>query len=109
MKAPWEQEHATLAQVTIGGVAVAAGSRVRLRPRAGGDILDLALAGKVAIVQAIEQDYEGAVLLAVTVEDDPGRDLGVGSGEAGGWQPGHRFFFSPGEIEPIGAAHGVDR
>ena len=98
----WDQEHTTRSQVVIDGVEVAPGSRVRLRPRAGGDILDLALVGKVAIIQAIEQDFEGTIFLAVTVEDDPGRDLGEGSGEAGGWQPGHRFFFSPGEVEPVG-------
>jgi hypothetical protein len=31
------------------------------------------------------------------VEDDPGRDLGELR------QPGHRFFFTPAEIEPLGA------
>jgi len=34
------------------------GDRVRLRPRAGGDIFDLALAGKIAIIEAIEQDMK---------------------------------------------------
>jgi len=68
---------------------------VRLKPRAGGDIFDLALAGKVAVVEAIEQDYEGKIHLAVVVEDDPGRDLGMLR------QPGHRFFFSPEEVEPL--------
>jgi hypothetical protein len=29
------------------------------------------------------------------VDDDPGRDLGMLR------QPGHRFFFSPSEVEPI--------
>ena len=38
--------------------------------------MDLVLAGKAAIVEGIEQDYEDRVLLSVTVEDDPGRDLG---------------------------------
>jgi hydrogenase maturation protease len=33
--------------------------------------------------------------LAVVVEDDPGRDLGFDR------QPGHRFFFMPGEVEPV--------
>ncbi|HWE61803.1 MAG TPA: hypothetical protein VHB98_08835 [Chloroflexota bacterium] len=109
MSAPWEQDHATLSQMVIDGMAVVSGSRVRLRPCPGGDILDLALAGKVAVVQAIEQDFEGKIMLAVTVEDDPGRDLGEGSGAAGGWQPGHRFFFSPAEVEPLDARHGADR
>lgn len=71
------------------------GDRVRLKPRLGGDIFDLALSGKVAVVEAIEQDYEGKAHLAVVVEDDPGRDLGMLR------QPGHRFFFSPEEVEPL--------
>ena len=81
--------------VTIAGVEVGSGSRVVLRPRGGGDMLDLALAGKVAVVESIEQDMEGRVHLAVTLEEDPGRDLGQGR------QPGHRFFFSGEEAEPL--------
>ncbi len=79
--------------VTVGGVEVRAGDRVRLWPRAGRDIFDIALSGKVAIVEKIEQDFEDRILLAVSVEDDPGRemvDLPV---------LGHRFFFSPDEVE----------
>ena len=37
---------------------------------------DLALAGRVACVESIAQDYEDKIQLAVTVEDDPGKDLG---------------------------------
>lgn len=81
--------------VKVGGVDVRKGSRVLLRPRPGGDVMDLALAGKVAIVEAVEQDYENRVHLAVTVEDDPGRDLGDER------RPGHRFFFSADEVEPL--------
>jgi hypothetical protein len=39
---------------------------------------------------------EGRVYLAVTIDDDPGRDLGQLR------QPGHRFFFTPEEVEPLG-------
>jgi hypothetical protein len=59
--------------------------------------MDLALKGKVAIIEAIEQDFEDQVHLAVVLEDDPGRDLGMLR------QPGHRFFFSPSEVEPLSA------
>ena len=70
-------------------------SRVRL-PASRRDVFDIALAGKTAIVEEIVEDMEGSVQLAVTVEDDPGRDLGDR-------QPiGHRFFFSPEEVEPLG-------
>lgn len=78
------------------GTALDAGTRVRLRPRRGGDILDLALAGKTATVIKLEQDFEGRVFVAVTVDDDPGRDLGVEG------RPGHRFFFRPDEVEIVG-------
>ncbi len=70
------------------------GARVRLRPRRSADILDIALSGKCAIIEAVEQDLEGQTHLAVVLEDDPGRDLGMMR------QPGHRFFFSPEEVEP---------
>jgi hypothetical protein len=89
-------EHTHLELLAIGGVILRQGDRVRLRPRAGADILDLALAGKVATIESIEQDYENRIYLAVTVDDDPGRDLGRLR------QPGHRFFFSPEEIELLG-------
>jgi len=95
----WEfdllEEKKTLEQINVGGVELKEGARVRLLPRAGGDIFDLALAGQIAIVEAIEQDYDGRAHLAVVLEDDPGRDLGMLR------QPGHRFFFSPDEVEPL--------
>ena len=70
------------------------GARVRLHPRAGGDVFDLALAGKTAVIDAIEEDMEGRTLIGVLVDDDPGRDLG---------ERGHRFFFMPSEVEPLDA------
>jgi hypothetical protein len=81
--------------VHIGAAEIRQGDRVRLRPRGRADILDLALAGKTATVEAIEQDFEGRLYLAVTVDDDPGKDLGMLR------QPGHRFFFQPEEVEPL--------
>jgi hypothetical protein len=81
--------------VHVGRLELRRGERVRLRPRARADILDVALAGRTATIDAIEQDFEGRVYLAVTVDDDPGRDLGELR------QPGHRFFFGPEEVEPV--------
>jgi hypothetical protein len=92
-----EADHRRLECLHIGTAEVRSGDRVRLRPRGRADILDLALAGKTAIIDTIEQDYDGRVYLAVTVDDDPGRDLGALR------QPGHRFFFSPEEVEPLGS------
>ena len=93
----WEwqllEEKTPLDSLKISGVELRPGDLVRLCPRAGGDVLDLALSGKTAIIQALEQDYEGKAHVAVVLEDDPGRDLGMLR------QPGHLFFFSPEEIE----------
>ena len=84
-----------LEHVVVAGTEVRAGDRVRLRPRKGGDVLDIALAGQAATVEALEQDYEGNQHVCVVLDVDPGRDLGLLR------QPGHRFFFSPEEIEPL--------
>ena len=71
------------------------GSRVRLWPQKKADIMDMALEGKAAVIEAIEQDFEDNIQLAVVVDDDPGREFGMMR------QPGHRFFFSVEEVEPI--------
>jgi hydrogenase maturation protease len=81
--------------IEIQGIKVRRGDRVRLRPRSGGDVFDLALEGKIAAVESIEQDYEGKLHVCVVVEDDPGRDIGLMR------QPGHRFFFAPSEVEAV--------
>lgn len=82
-------------RLTIDAVEVRVGDGVRLRPRKGGDVMDIALAGQVAIIESIEQDYEGKIHVCVVLDDDPGRDLGLLR------QPGHRFFFDADEIEPL--------
>jgi hypothetical protein len=91
-----EQEgRPTLESLLVEGVELKKGSRVLLQPRAGGDIMDIALAGKVAFIEGIEQDFEDRIYVSVTLEDDPGRDLG------GDRILGHRFFFSPEEVVPL--------
>jgi hypothetical protein len=69
---------------------------VRLWPQKKADILDMAMEGKIAVIEAIEQDFEDNVQFAVVLEDDPGRDMGMLR------QAGHRFFFTPEEVEPLG-------
>ena len=82
--------------VCVGGSHVRAGDRVRLNPGGRNDIFDLALAGRIATVESIQQDFDGKLYVAVTADDDPGRDFGrMGL-------PGHRFFFRPDEVEPFG-------
>jgi len=95
------QERTLLEQVLAAGIELKPGDRVRLRPRHnGGDIFDIALRGRIATIAAIEQDFENRIHLAVTVDDDPGSDLGLDG------KPGHRFFFSPDEVEVVGDDEG---
>lgn len=78
-----------------GGAGLKVGDRVRLRPKPGGDVFDIVLKDQIAIVEAIETDFENRVHVAVTLLDDPGRDLGMQR------MPGHRFFFAPSEVESV--------
>jgi hydrogenase maturation protease len=95
----WEwqllEEKTPLDHIEISGVEVRTGSRVRLRPRKGGDVMDIALAGQLATIECLEQDYEGKSHVCVVLDEDPGRDMGLLR------QPGHRFFFDAEEIEPL--------
>jgi hydrogenase maturation protease len=95
----WEwqllEEKNRVNSVRIADAEVRVGSKVRLRPRPGGDVFDLALTGQVATIEALEQDYEGKLHVCVVIDDDPGRDMGLLR------QPGHRFFFTSEEIEPL--------
>jgi hypothetical protein len=91
---PLEEAKAPPESVHVFGVELRVGDRVRLCPTRKADIMDMALAGKIAVIEAIEQDFEDQVQLAVVVDDDPGREFGLMR------QPGHRFFFSPDEVAP---------
>lgn len=82
-------------EVSVGGQLLQCGSRVRLQPRPGGDILDAALAGCMAIIDGIAEDDAGVPHVLVILEDDPGRELG------GTRHPAHRFFFAPADLEPV--------
>ncbi len=96
----WEwqllEDKTILEDIEVKGVRVRRGDKVRLNPRPGGDVLDLALTRMTATVESLEQDYDGNIHVCVVVDDDPGRDIGLMR------QPGHRFFFAPGELEPVG-------
>ena len=94
------QERPRLESIRVGDAEIRPGDRVRLWPLGRADVLDLVLEGKTATVEAIEQDFEDRVYIAVILEDDPGRDLGALR------QPGHRFFFGVEEVEWL--AHGRD-
>ncbi|MDN5856993.1 MAG: hypothetical protein L0H84_00060 [Pseudonocardia sp.] len=77
--------------VLVDGAAVAKGSAVVLRPGRGSDAQDAFLAGMRATVHAVVHDVDGAVHVAVSVDDDPAADLQLAHG---------RFrYFRPEELE----------
>jgi hydrogenase maturation protease len=92
-----EMARSRVQQINVGGKLLRPGSRVRLKPRPCGDIVDMALAGRIAVVEAIDEDDAGAAHVAVTLDDFSGWDLGAAK------HPAHRFFFDPSELEPVGA------
>jgi hypothetical protein len=85
--------------VTIAGVEVAKGSRVRLMPglrRA--DAQDMFLEGRTATVAAVLLDVDGNTHVAVTIDDDPGAEISAAHG---------RFrYFDPDELAPLGTSSG---
>ena len=97
VKAPWEELDAMprLAFLRVNGIELRVGDSVRLKPRGNADIFDMALSDKLATIESIERDFENRVHVAVTIDDDPGRDFGLER------MPGHRFFFAPEEMEPV--------
>ncbi|WP_329112759.1 hypothetical protein [Streptomyces sp. NBC_01353] len=80
--------------VLVDGRAVRAGSRVLLRPRLRHtDAQDLFLDGRAALVEAVLNDVDGGVHIAVTVEDDPGADIRR--------EQGRFLYFQPDEVEAL--------
>ena len=82
-------------QVMIGGIPIAKGSRVVLKPGSRpADAQDIFFRGRTAIVEAVFSDLEGKNYLAVTLVEDPGADL---------QRSQKRFlYFYPDEVEPVG-------
>lgn len=92
---PLEETKLAPESVRVFGIDLRVGDRVRLWPQKTADIIDMALTGKVAVIEAIDQDFDNQIHFAVVLDDDPGREFGMMR------QPGHRFFFSPEEVEPV--------
>jgi hypothetical protein len=84
----------TTDHVLVDGHAVARGSRVVLRPgRRRTDAQDIFVHGRTALVEAVVNDVDGQVHIAVTIEDDPGADIQRAQG---------RFlYFQPDEVAPV--------
>lgn len=81
--------------VLVGGVRVAAGSRVRLRPSRRADAQDIFFAGKTARVTSVHEDVDGQQYVGVIVEDDPDVEMPDSYGRY--------LYFAPDEVEPLAA------
>jgi hypothetical protein len=66
---------------------------VRLRPERNRNAQDHLLEGRSATIERIYVDYEDAVHLCVTVDDDPGQQLMR--------DIGRYLYFKPDEVEAI--------
>jgi hypothetical protein len=78
-------------EATVDGMTFRRGTRVVMRPDVERDFYDRMLHGRTATVERIYLDPEGGVHLAVSIDDDPGRELMRDTG---------RFhFFKPKEVE----------
>ncbi|MDQ6885011.1 MAG: hypothetical protein M3077_12400 [Candidatus Dormibacteraeota bacterium] len=91
---PWAAMN-RLDHVEALGTTLKPGDRVRLRPSRRADIFDMELDGKLAVIEAIENSFDDEIYLAVVVDDDPGKDLGLDR------MVGHRFFFRLSEVEAV--------
>ncbi|GAA3785172.1 hypothetical protein [Streptomyces chiangmaiensis] len=81
-------------RVVVNGRHVVAGCRVLLNPGLRRtDAQDFFLRGRTATVEAVLNDVDGSVHLAVTVEDDPGADIRR--------QQGVFLYFRPDEVTPL--------
>ncbi|CAM3144673.1 Suppressor of fused-like domain-containing protein [Prescottella defluvii] len=79
--------------VLVGGVRVAKGSLVRLRPSRRADAQDLFFAGRVARVATVHADVDGGTHVGVVLVDDPAAELHD-------WY-GRYLYFAPDEVEPL--------
>ncbi|MGH9074335.1 MAG: hypothetical protein ACRDZQ_09495, partial [Acidimicrobiales bacterium] len=79
--------------VSVGGVAVGAGTRVRLCPSRRADAQDVFLAGHAATVAGVFNDVDGGVHLAVVLEDDPAAEMHE-------WYGRYRYF-RPDEVDVL--------
>jgi hypothetical protein len=78
-------------EASVGGVTFRRGSKVVLRPDPDRDVYDRMLHGRTATVERIYVDFDERVHLAVSIDDDPGRDLMRDSGRY--------HYFRPEEVE----------
>jgi len=78
-------------QADVDGVTFRPGDKVVLRLTQRSDPYDRILDGRVATLERILYDYDDKLYFAVTIDDDPGRDLMR--------ETGRYLFFFAGELE----------
>ena len=88
---PADQEVRGEESLVVDGITFRRGDRVRLRPGEGRNAQDHLLTGRSATIERIYLDYEDAVHLCVTVDDDPGQDIMR--------EIGRYLYFKPDEVE----------
>lgn len=88
---PADEEIRGEAQVTVDGRTLHRGDHVILRPEAHRNARDHLLEGRRATIERIYVDYDDAVHLCVTVDDDPGQQLMRDTGRY--------LYFKPDEVE----------
>ncbi|MFB8003061.1 hypothetical protein [Nocardia sp. NPDC056000] len=79
--------------VSVNGVRVSRGTRVRLHPSRRADAQDLFFAGQLARVTSVHEDVDGQAHIGVVIENDPAADLHE-------WY-GRYLYFAPDEVEPV--------
>jgi hypothetical protein len=79
--------------ITVDGRSFRRGGHVVLRPEANRNAQDHLLEGRTATIERIYVDYEDAVHLCVTVDDDPGQDIMR--------DIGRYLYFKPDEVEDL--------
>jgi hypothetical protein len=81
-------------RIEFNGAVYEKGDKVRLKPdEDGADIADSLLKGKVATIETIYLDYEDQAHLAVTIDEDPARDMKQ--------DMGLYMYYKPAEVELV--------
>ncbi len=76
--------------VIIAGIELRKGDRVRILPRADAAPTELALSGRIALIESMEVDTEEKTRLGLVLEDDLGLDA-----------PARRLSYASDEVEPL--------
>lgn len=80
-------------RVTVAGVTIGPGSRVRVHPKGRADVWDTIVDGMTARVNAVHTDFEGKRYIGVLFDADPAGDMHE-------WY-GRSFFYGEDEVEPL--------